>query len=239
LALEKMMINRPDFAASNTGPDSKRFIQAIITTFPTCYAQTMHINIQDLFRRIAVSDDREAYNQFFDHYYPKLIRFALRFVKQHVFAQDVVSEVLMRLFKHRHKLADVEHIEGYLYIMVKNQSLKYLRRVQKSGSLVQPMDEESDILIASDGSTPEGAMLNDEIHRVLQETNDLLPPRRQMIFRFVKEENLRYKDVAALLDISVKTVEVHMGLALKDVAKALEAYQHGERPARVVKIKKQ
>ena len=190
----------------------------------------MKIDVHELFQRIVQYEDREAYNLFFDYYYPRLIRFSMIFVKQHASAEEVVSEVLIKIFKKRKKLASISNLEGYLFIATKNQSLKFLHKENKQNASVNFMEDEADYILPTYQS-PETELLNKELNMVIREAVDTLPPKRRMIFRFIKEEGLRYKDVAKLMDISIKTVEVHMGLALRDLDASLTAYQQGTHKA--------
>lgn len=187
----------------------------------------MDININHLFRRIALNDDRKAYNAFFDYYYPRLIKFALIFVNHHSHAEEVVSEALIKIFKNRKKLAKINRIEGYIFITVKNQCLKFLKKNNQHLSIVHSIEEEDDFVIRS-SDTPEREYLSNEFCSMLNDAIDQLPSKRKMIFQLVKEEGLKYKDVAELLNISVKTVEVHMGLALRDINAAITMYRKGE-----------
>ena len=174
----------------------------------------MKIDAFQLFQRIVQYEDREAYNLFFDYYYPRLIQFSMIFVKQHAGAEEVVSEVLIKIFKKRKKLASISHLEGYIFIATKNESLKFLHREKQHNVLVNFTEDEADYILPTYQS-PETVLLDKELNAIMTEAVDALPPKRRMIFRFIKEEGLRYKDVAKLMDISVKTVEVHMGLALR------------------------
>ena len=60
---------------------------------------------------------------------------------------------------------------------------------------------------------------------MIKATLDSLPPKRRIVFRMIKEEGLKYQDVANLLDLSVKTVETHMGLALKTLHENITRYK--------------
>ncbi|MCF6242813.1 MAG: hypothetical protein L3J74_15905 [Bacteroidales bacterium] len=94
----------------------------------------MHIDkntTASLFRKIVEEESRSAYNEFFNIYYPKFIKIAIFYVKQHHFAEDVISEVLIKIFKNRQKIMNVDNIEGYLFITVKNECLRYLEKNKK------------------------------------------------------------------------------------------------------------
>lgn len=190
--------------------------------------QSLYINLtlKEIFVRLSEAPDRSLYNYFFDKYYPKLIWFALIFVKNHNAAEEVVSDVLLSIFKKRKKLASSNNIEGYIFISVKNQSLKYLRK-NKRQVYFDNFESEADLLMTT-SVTPEYEFIENEFYRVIKCTIDSLPPKRKIVFRMIKEEGLRYQDVAQLLGLSIKTVETHMGLALKTLHENIEKYNRDE-----------
>lgn len=182
-----------------------------------------HLTLREIFKRLSESPDRGLYNYFFNKYYPKLIWFALIYVKQHNLAEEIVSDVMLNIFKKREKLAESENIEGYIFISVKNQSLKYLRK-NKHTIFIDNYENEADLLISS-SENPEYQYITNEFHQIIRVAIDALPPKRKLVFRMIKEEGLKYQEVARLLDLSVKTVETHMGLALKSIHECIEHYK--------------
>lgn len=181
------------------------------------------LSLRDIFKKLSESPDRALYNYFFDKYYPKLIWFALIFVKQHCVAEEIVSDVMLNIFKKRDKLANSDNVEGYIFISVKNQSLKYLRK-NKRQVYFENFESEADLLMSTSVS-PEYAYIENEFRHIIKSTVDSLPPKRKLVFRLIKEEGLKYNDVAKLLDLSVKTVETHMGLALKTLHATIRKYK--------------
>jgi RNA polymerase sigma-70 factor (family 1) len=184
------------------------------------------LTLKEIFAKLSESPDRALYNFFFDKYYPKMIWFALIFVKNHNAAEEVVSDVLLSIFKKREKIAKSNNIEGYIFISVKNQSLKYLKK-NKRQVYFDNFESEADLLMTTSVS-PEFEILENEFYNVIKVTLDSLPPKRRLVFRMIKEEGLKYQEVARLLDLSVKTVETHMGLALKTLHQNIEKYKKDE-----------
>ena len=74
--------------------------------------------------------------------------------------------------------------------------------------------------------SPEYEYLESEFYQVIKSAIDSLPPKRKLVFRMIKEEGLKYNDVARLLELSVKTIETHMGLALKTLHKNINQYKN-------------
>ena len=67
-------------------------------------------------------------------------------------------------------------------------------------------------------------MINDDLGQLLNGALEKLPPKRGLVFKMVKDENMSYKQVAEILEISERTVEVHLKLAIQDLRKLLSNY---------------
>lgn len=195
-----------------------------------------HLSLKEVFEVLSQNNDRGAYNYFFNKYYPKLIWFTLLYVNDHNAAEEIVSDVLLTILKKREKISGMDSIEGYLFIVTKNQALKYLR---KNTQLIysEKLESEGDLLMGQ-GKSPEDEYIGNEFHKVVKDAIDALPTKRKMVFKLIKEDQLKYKDVATLLDLSIKTVEAHMGLAMKAISRSINEYRSENKlPTRVIHIK--
>ncbi len=178
--------------------------------------------LNHILQRIAIHDDQKAFSEFFDHYHSKLIKFALLYVPNYVQAEEIVSEVLINLLKKRKTLHKIEKFEGYLFTMIKNQSLNYIKQNKKNLSHLSI--ENSEDFFSTERIDPYEKYLELELRDLLNKTIEKLPPKRQMVFKLIKDEGMSQKEVAELMDISVRTVEVHLKLAVKDVRKIIKDY---------------
>ncbi len=183
-------------------------------------------DVKELLHRIARYDDKEAFNRFFHLYYTKLLKFALLFVPCRQQAEDIVSEVLIRLLKKRRQLESIENFEGYLFLSVKNQAISSIGKTS-SRVFFHSIDLKASLPVAEQVN-PERKYLDDELHTLIQKTVENLPPRRQMIYKMIKDDGLKYKEVAGLLDISQKTVENHLDIAIKEIRQAVTQYLAGK-----------
>lgn len=181
--------------------------------------------VKDLLVRISQGDEA-AFGQLFNFYYPKLIQIALAFVPGIVAAQEVVSDLFYKLIKNPKTLQNVENFDNYIFLSVKNQSLTYLKK-NKNRAIFDSMNQEEDYIL-HDLKNPENSLLSDELFRLVEKVIRELPPKRKAIYQLVKEEGKKYKEVAAILDISVKTVELQMSLALKLMRKSVKEYQESK-----------
>jgi RNA polymerase sigma-70 factor (ECF subfamily) len=178
--------------------------------------------LKHLLHRMVHHDDRKAFSVFFDHYHMRLMNLAMLFIQQYDEAEEVVSEVFISLLKKKRDLPDIDHFEGYLFTMVKHQALNHLKSRRKDSGNI-PIDDIKDHL-SSDYAEPLERLINDDLRTAIARAIHSLPPKRQLVFKMVKDEGMSYKQVADILEISERTVEVHLKLAIQDLRKVLAQY---------------
>jgi RNA polymerase sigma-70 factor (family 1) len=179
-------------------------------------------DIQSLLAIIASEEDKKAFHELFRRYYSKSIEFAMLYVKDYSSAEDIVSETFIKLFIHRKELIKIENFNGYLFSSVKNHSLNFLQKNQrwlKFSFLDHPED-----MYFTDFTNPEKEYLDLELKDVISHCVSQLPPKRRMVYQLIKDDGMKYKEVAELLGISANTVENHLDLAIKTLRKTLERY---------------
>ncbi|MBL1411462.1 RNA polymerase sigma factor [Sphingobacterium faecale] len=181
------------------------------------------INLKALFAQIAKNNPR-AFQLFFDYSYTQLYRYTSYYLKDPDECKDVISEVYYRLWQNRHKLANLSNIDNYLFICVRNQALYHLRESNRYQSIsLEGVTSEEMI----DRRNPEGDLLHSEFRDILELAINSLPQRCRQVFFLVKEEEMKYRDVAKCLDISEKTVHAQMCIALKRISRTIREYKLG------------
>jgi len=175
-------------------------------------------HIQELQQRVALQDDQQAYKELFAVFYKSLLQFGYSFVHSHEIAEEIVSDVFMKVWKKRAGLQRIQNLKLYLFISTKNMALNHLRAQKKP--LLQP--EEYKVQLQSVYFDPEQLMITAEMMGRVQKAIAHLPHRCQLIFKLVKEDNLKYREVAQLLNLSVKTVENQMTTALRKIGQAIQ-----------------
>ncbi|MEQ6119615.1 RNA polymerase sigma-70 factor [Reichenbachiella sp. MALMAid0571] len=170
---------------------------------------------------VAISNDDEfAFKLLFDHFYPRLYGYALSLVKSHSPSEEIVSDVFVKVWRKRERLAEIENISHYLFRAVKNQTINYLDK--KTLSLVD-LDQvrEKDV---KGFLQPDISMMDRELASQIAIAIDSLPPRAKLIFGLIREDGFKYKEVADQLDLSIKTVENQMNIAIKKLKEKLTPY---------------
>ena len=174
--------------------------------------------LTEIVARIALNDDGVAYKQVFAHYYPKLLSFSFAITHCKESSEEAVSDVFVKIWQSRKTLLQVQNFHLYLYVSTKNISLNYLAKQKRTHSFsIDDVKTE----IRSLYYDPEQLMISAEMFKRICNAIRELPPRCQLIFKLVKEDNLRYKEVAELLHLSAKTVEAQMTIALKKLGNSV------------------
>ena len=177
--------------------------------------------IPELQKKIALYDDMKAYRQLCDIFYQRLYRTAYAFLKSKEPAEEIVSDVFIKVWQLRAKLQEVENLSVYLYTVTKNLCLKYITRQYKNPvTSLDIMHFETSI----DFNTPEDICISADIIKKIRMALDELPPKCRLILQLVKEDGLRYKEVAEILHVSEHTVRNQVAIAVKKLGKVLPAY---------------
>lgn len=183
--------------------------------------QLTQLQIEAILKRISKDDDEKALKELFDAYYGKLIEIANFFVNDPYLAQDIVSEVFIKVWKNRSGLEEIKSIDAYFYVATKRQSLNHIRNIKKK-KLVSLDNLDTNIHVES--RSPEHILFSEEFANIINNAIQDLPPKCRLVYSFVKDDGMKYQEVAETLDISIKTVEMHVGKALKRIKIAFEKY---------------
>lgn len=181
--------------------------------------EVLNINdIAELQQRIAVYEDAVAYKKLFFYFFLPLKSFSYSIVKSKEYAEEIVSDVFVEIWARRKMLLDIDDLKMYIYVSVRNASLRKFEQTQKSNIL--SLDELC-IEMMSVEPNAENAMMSAELVRKIETAIDQLPPQCKIIFKLAKEDKLKYKEIATLLSISVKTIDNQLSTALKKIASVL------------------
>jgi len=176
--------------------------------------------IKELQNRIAFYEDMDAYKHLYYLLFDGLYRFSYSLVKSKETAEEIVSDVFIKVWQIRSKLNDINNLKVYLYTITKNFSLNYITKISKNPVVsLDTIDVESLVDII----TPQELCISSEIINKIRQAIQNLPPQCRLIFKLVKDDGLKYKEAAVVLNISVVTVRNQMAIATKKIAQALPA----------------
>lgn len=125
-------------------------------------------------------------------------------------AEEVVNDVFIAIWERHQDLLGIETLKSYLFRAVKNRCLNQIKRNRL------PFDEmREEMPIPSKEHTALDHMVARESGSKINDLIDKLPTKCKQVFLFSRVHELSYKEIAELMDISPKTVENQIGLALK------------------------
>ena len=155
-----------------------------------------------------------AYQILYDTYYSWLCNYIFKLCQNRKISEDIVQESFLNLYLKRHKIEITSSLQNYLFRCCHNQFLQHLRKQKIKFDILDEMKWET-IAESMDSSKQEKEDKLKQLHQLIDE----LPPRCKEIFVKNKLEKIKYKDIAAEMDISIKTVENQMSKALKHLRK--------------------
>ena len=161
-----------------------------------------------------------AFEKLFEKYYEPLCNFAFLFLKDDRYVEEVVDDVFIHIWENREKLFVHTNVRSYLYRSTRNRVVSFLRKDKFGTDTFEIIENKNQGFKRS--LSPETLMIREEIASKVAYILQQLPPQAGLVFRLHKMEGMRYKEIAEILDISVKTVENHMGRALRIFRKIYE-----------------
>ena len=171
--------------------------------------------LESLFGKVVATGDYHAFRELFTHHYRSLCNYAMRVVVTREIAEEVVSDVFVKLWKNREQIEVHTSFQAYIYRAVRNQALDYLKlRIHRQNER-ESLDSVQWNMSHADHFSPVEELTFNEFFDHVEGCIQALPRQCQLIFRLSREEGLRYRDIAEKLEISVKTVETQMSRALK------------------------
>ena len=167
-----------------------------------------------------VTGNQHAFKQLYGYFYRRLYHFALSMVKINEAAEEIIEDVFIRIWQQRANLPGIHNLKVYLYTAVKNTSLNYLSKKAKE-NITEPFDHIH--IEFCESVNPEQLMITAEMFNKIRQSVEALPPRCKMIFKLIREDGLKYKEVSQILNISVNTIDAQMAIAVSRIAAALAA----------------
>lgn len=181
----------------------------------------LHITnqLRTLQYRIAENDET-AFTELYLHFGNRLQQFASSLVRSKEISEELVEDVFVKIWANRKRITEIDNITVYLYVAIKNKALNILS--QKAKELITAPFDYLDLPIDDFATDPHDLMITAEMMNRIHQVVENLPPRCKMIFKLIREDGLKYKEVAEILNISVNTIDVQMAIAVKRLCTALQ-----------------
>jgi RNA polymerase sigma-70 factor (ECF subfamily) len=171
--------------------------------------------------------DEETYISLFREYYISLCAYSRRYVGRKDVAEEIVSDTFLKIWENRVSLQINTSIKSYLFQAVCNNSLNYLRKLKKEETLDEYFMETTSENIGFASISEEiyeQSLAMESMNEKIEEAVCLLPVQQQKVFRLKRFEGKKNKEIAEILGISVKTVEMHLSKATLALRQKLKDY---------------
>ena len=176
------------------------------------------LRIKYLQTRICRFNDQLAYKELFTGFYPSLIQFVSGIIKSHQSAEEIVSDLFMKLWEKRESLEEISNLRVYCFVSARHLSINQLEK-QKRHRHTDIENYKSRLVNPS--PDPEECMISAEMLRRIHDVVEELPPRCKLSFKLVKEYGFKYREAAEILQVSEKTIENQLAIALKKISSSI------------------
>lgn len=169
-----------------------------------------------------IDGDMDSFKYFFDRYYNDLCNFVHIYLHDQALAEEIVQDIFVYFWENRGKLQINTSVKAFLFSASKFKSLNLLRDTQNQKKIVERIGKTEPFYTQEQGSS---YLDTDEFKKILDSGVEQLSPKCREIFLLSKREELSNREIAERLNISVKTVENQMTIALKKLREYLIPYR--------------
>ena len=163
--------------------------------------------------------DQSAFRIVFEHYYPRVSEFVRRIVKSESLAEDITQDIFVKIWERREIFGvEVSSFSKYIYVMSRNAAINALRRPGR----ITPLSSES--FGQSDSTSIEDSYYAQEKELIIRLAVCQMPEQRRRIFEMSRYMGMDNQTIATTLNLSKKTVENHLTLALKTLRSILAVW---------------
>ena len=161
--------------------------------------------------------------------YSRMLRMAKTYVPAQEDAENIVHDVFVSVWEHKDHVLQMDNVEGYMAVSLKNKCLDYLKHLfyvleyaeRVNEVLRDDLHSRPDSLDASDAAT---ACDREIINKAACHAIGALPPRCRQVFLLSRRDHLKNAEIAERMGISVNTVEAQMTIAIRKLRAALSRY---------------
>jgi RNA polymerase sigma-70 factor (ECF subfamily) len=161
-----------------------------------------------------------AYRFLFDHHFSDLCNFLMIYLHSKELSEEIALEIFIYIWEKRETLQIKATFKSFLFASAKNKAISHYRKEHK----VMFTSLEAGESMMPDGSNAQQFMENNELREIIDSAISKLPEKSRQIYQLAWEENFSHKEIAEQLGITPKTVENHVGIALRKLRESLKPY---------------
>jgi RNA polymerase sigma-70 factor (family 1) len=181
-------------------------LQVDVSTAGAVAQEAIVADVEVFIRQAFKTDPRHGCELLFQHYYQPLCNHAVRLLYSKAIAEDLVSEIFYQFYQQRTYQQIISSYRAYLYKAVRNSAINYVRwEANRSADLTACADFPG---LAC--QQPDAIIEYEELYQRVEAAINSLPPQRRKVYLMHRFENKKYAEIAAELQLSIRTVEVQI-----------------------------
>lgn len=161
-----------------------------------------------------------AYRHLFDHHFSDLCNFLLIYLHRKELSEEIALDIFTFIWEKRKTIGIKSTFKSFLFAAAKNKAITlYRKEHQKLFTQIENSD-----LPVSNETDAQFLMENNELRDLIEKAILKLPEKSRRVYQMAWEEDLSYNEIAEQLGLSSKTVENHVGIALRKLRESLRPY---------------
>lgn len=176
------------------------------------------LDAERLIHRAFEQDPEAGIGLLFEHYYQPLCSHVVRFVSSKEIAEDIVSDIFYEFHVGRIYRTITTSYRAFLFTAVRNRAFDYVRAEMKRSTSL----EQAERLSFPIDQQPDSVTQFEELYHDVEKAIDAMPVKQRQVYVMHRFEGRKYAEIASELNLSLRTVEVHMYRAIHHVRSFLK-----------------
>jgi RNA polymerase sigma-70 factor (ECF subfamily) len=168
----------------------------------------------------------DSFEVFYNKYYSSLYLYARKFITDEEIVKDILQDTFSYIWEKRVKIRINKSLTTYLYRSVHNNCINCIKKIKRKEKYISDFKLKNNSFLNTgfNNETGHSLLIGSELKNEINKTIETLAPQCKRIFLLSRVKGLKHKEIAALLSVSPKTVEVQIFRALKVLRKKLKNY---------------
>lgn len=157
--------------------------------------------------------NENAFRTLYDGYFHRISAYIFKLCKSPAATEEIVQDIFLKIWENRQSLVSVNTPEAYIFSMVRNKTIDYLRRLAKETNLIHVLKEQ----VQASSNEIEDKLNAEDLHCLIEEALQQLSSQKREIFRLSRTEGLDHDEIAEAMHLSKSTVKNHLSQTLQHV----------------------
>ncbi|MBV3831391.1 MULTISPECIES: RNA polymerase sigma-70 factor [Bacteroides] len=167
---------------------------------------------------IGEQEKKKKFEQFFILTFPKVKAFAWKILRSEEDAEDIAQDIFVKLWDNPEIWENKETWDSYIYTMTRNQIYNFLKHQSVELSYQEKLSQEDSPSFEFDIYDK---LYATELQLLIKLTLDNMPEQRRKVFSMSRQNGMSNQEIADKLQLSIRTVERHIYLALQELKKVI------------------